>query len=232
MYIGNLRDKRPSQGWTGNVGRSNGQKSTWTFEEFRYVIAETILTTPYCRHSQPEPATDPDIFLLEAGIEGADSEIAEALQDAVQCLRQELYRPAVTMLGKAMEGSWIELGLGLATALPNDPGGTREREKIEKQMKDDNRGIAKKIGDVRSLYNQKDITQSVIKTSGVRPEELESAVIWSDVVREARNAIHFGPKPTTANSYDKVVVLFLAGARNLKMMYRINKSGGRVISPS
>ena len=80
----------------------------------------------------------PTCILLESGVEGADDEIAEALIDTVRCLRNELYRPAVTMLGKAMEGAWIELGVSLAKAMP----GEVDASKFEDVMVDENTGIA------------------------------------------------------------------------------------------
>jgi hypothetical protein len=153
-------------------------------------------------------------------LEGAHSEVIEAVRDAVLCLRESLYRPAVTQLGKAMEGAWIELGLALAKTLPAaDP----VRQKVEENMKDDDRSIAKKITDVRDFYSRRDLLGTVIKQAGVRPEELNSVIVWADVVREARNAIHFGAAPVVANTYEKVVVLFLDGAKSLNLMYVVKR---------
>ena len=154
--------------------------------------------------------------MVEAGIEDAHPEVAEALQDAVACFRHDLYRPTVVMLGKAMEGAWIELGCALARCcLP----GT-EADKVEAQLKSD--GIlVRKIQKVVKLYERTDLTQSVVQRSGVRPVELDSVVVWSDVLREARNAIHFGASPSMPNTYEKVAVLLLEAAASLKKMYRV-----------
>ena len=165
--------------------------------------------------------TDPDLFVLEAGIENADPEIIEALQDAVRCFRHELYRPAVTMLGKTMEGAWIELGCSLARAVHTEGG--FNKEKFVDTMSDDNTGIATKIQKVRNLYNQKNLVDHVVKQCGMSPKELDNIIIWSDVLRESRNAIHFGVKPTIENSYEKVAVLFIDGAKSLAIMYKIKR---------
>jgi hypothetical protein len=91
-------------------------------------------------------------------------------------------------------------------------------------MRDDDRSIAKKITDVRDFYSRRDLLGTVIKQAGIRPEELNSIVVWADVVREARNAIHFGAAPVVANTYEKVVVLFLDGAKNLSLIYTIKRA--------
>ena len=95
-------------------------------------------------------------------------------------------------------------------------------------MKDDDRSIAKKITDVRDFYSRRDLLGTVIRQAGVRPEELGSVIVWADVVREARNAIHFGAVPAIANTYEKVVVLFLDGAKNLSLMYTIKRAADSV----
>jgi hypothetical protein len=222
MAYGALRVIEPHQGWTTVIPGTGGHTGGWTFPELSYVLPEYAIRSPYWRLEKPEPVTDPDLFILEAGVEGADLEVVEALQDAVRCLRNELYRPAVTLLGKAMEGAWVELGIALAGALPGTA--KSQGEKVVERLKDENRGIARKINDVRTLYERRGLLEPVIKAAAVRPEELESVVIWSDVVREARNAIHFGAKPAVANSYEKVVVLFLEAAKGLGMMYRIKQA--------
>lgn len=222
MAYGASRVIEPHQGWTTVIPGSGGHTGGWTFPELSYVLPENAIRSPYWRLEEPEPITDPDLFILEAGMEGADLEVVEALQDAVRCLRNGLYRPAVTMLGKAMEGAWVELGIALADALPSIA--KSQGEKVIEKLKDENRGIARKINDVRTLYERRDLLEPVIKTAAVRPEELESVVIWSNVVRVARNAIHFGAKPAVANNYEKAAVLFLEAARGLGMMYRIKQA--------
>lgn len=211
----------PHQAWTTVVPGSGGTRSSWSFSELKHVLPERVMRSPYFEVLVNEPFTDPDLFAVDAGVEGADQEVVEALRDAALCLRNELFRPAVAQLGKAMEGAWIELGLALAKTLPTDH---LVRSNKEGQMTNEDRSIAKKISDVRNLYSRRDLVGSVIAKAGIRPEELDSAVVWSDVVREARNAIHFGVKPAVANTYEKVVVLFLDGAKSLAMIYKIKRA--------
>lgn len=216
-----LRVVEPSQEWTTLVPGGSGHSSGWRFEELRHVLPERVLRSPLFQLLATERFTDPDLFALDAGLEGAHSEVVEAVRDAVLCLRESLYRPAVAQLGKAVEGAWIELGLALAKTLP---AGDPVRQKVEDNMKDDDRSIAKKITDVRDFYSRRDLLGTVIKQAGVRPEELNSVIVWADVVREARNAIHFGAAPAVANTYEKVVVLFLDGAKSLSLVYVIKRA--------
>lgn len=222
LCMGNLRAWNAHQEWTTVVPGQGGMSAGWSFPEYSIELPHELVLAPSYRHERPQPMTDPDLFVLEAGIENADREITEALKDAVRCFRHELYRPAVTMLGKAMEGAWIELGCSLARTAPAEGG--FNKDKLVDMMSDDNTGIAAKIQKVRDLYNQKNLVGHVIKQCGISPKELDNVIIWSDVLRESRNAIHFGVKPTIENSYEKVAVLFIDGARNLAIMYRIKRT--------
>jgi hypothetical protein len=222
LCMGNPQVWNAHQEWTTVVPGQGGMSAGWSFPEYSVELPHKIVLAPSYRHERPQSMTDPDLFALEARIANADPEIVDAVKDAVRCFRHELYRPAVTMLGKAMEGAWIELGCSLAhTAVAE---GGFDRDKLIGILSDDNKGIASKIQKVRDLYNQRDLVGHVIKQCGISPKELDSIIIWSDVLRESRNAIHFGVKPTVENSYEKVAVLFLDGARNLAIMYSIKRT--------
>jgi len=217
MFHGEWKHFATSQDWT-TVG--SGQSGGWSFDEIKHSLPYWASRSPFFDLLVSEPFTDPDIFAINSGLEAAHPDVVEAIRDATLCLRHGLYRPAVTQLGKAMEGAWTELGLALARTLPS---GNPERDKAERNMASEDRGLARKIADVRGLYAKRELVESVIRDSGIRPEELDSSVLWSDVLREARNAIHFGTRPAVANTYEKVVVLFLDGAKCLTMMYKIKK---------
>jgi hypothetical protein len=218
MYQGSPRTQQVSQPWTSIFEQSGGTRASWHFEDLGYAVPGRVFVTPFWRYNTADAITDPDLFILESGMQGADPEIVEALRDAVLCLRHGLYRPAVTMLGKAMEGAWIEFGVALLAAVRDDTG--FDHDDFSEMIEGDS-SIAKKITEVFDLYGSKNALNHVVKASKIRPVELKSAVIWSDVVREARNSIHFGVKPTMANSYEKVVALFLEGSRSLGLLYKI-----------
>ena len=125
------------------------------------------------------------------------------------------------MLGKVMEGAWIELGLSLAKAGHAPAGLTREA--FEQELID-GQSVASKVRGVNDVFVALPKSHLIRQTSGISPTELRSAVLWSDSLRETRNAIHFGVAPTTAYTYEGVAVLLVHGATSLKMLYRIKKA--------
>ena len=134
------------------------------------------------------------------------------------CLAYDLYRPAAAMLGSAAEGAWIELGLALADGLE---GPRFDSDSFREEMKADQPGIAKKMADIVDVYNKTELVKEIRSRAGVSAAQLRTAYVWSDEVREARNAIHFNNPGTLTNSYDKVAVLMLGAQKNLPMIYAI-----------
>jgi hypothetical protein len=129
--------------WTTIIPGSGGERSGWNFPEFK-VSYPHLVTRPRSANT-PSVLCDPDLFLNEIAIPGIHAEVSEALRDAIRCFRSELYLPALVMLGEASEGAWIELGLAVIAALPEE-----ERAKHEKQRADwsgADMGFAKKNRD-------------------------------------------------------------------------------------
>ena len=94
-------------------------------------------------------------------------------------------------------------------------------------MKADQPGIARKMSDILSLYENGDLVREIRSRAGVNAAQLKTAYVWSDEVREARNAIHFNNPGTLANSYDKVAVLLLGAQKNLPSIYAIAQAAGK-----
>ena len=217
-YFGPIEHERIERQWTTVVPGGSGTTSGWSFDDFGYDLPRELWKTPSYRTEQQEILTDPDMFLNKANIENADEEVIEAIGDAVLCFKHGLYRAAVTVLGKAMEGAWIEVGCSIAKASLLDD---EKKDRIIQKLQDDSESVPAKIRQVLDLYKNKDLSRNIIKAAEILPNSVESIVVWSNVRREARNAIHFGVKPTIPNSYEKVSVLLINGANNFSMMYRI-----------
>ena len=66
-----------------------------------------------------------------------------------------------------------------------------------------------------------DIVVEYYKSSGYKPSDLKSVVVWADAVRESRNSIHYGAQPAMSNSYEKVAALLIGTVPNLKVIYSI-----------
>ena len=84
--------------------------------------------------------------------------------------------------------------------------------------------VAAKIKQIHDLYASLGRSHAVHKLSETRPAEFQSVVLWSDSLRQTRNAIHFGVEPTIAYNYEDVGLLFIHGSTSLKMLYRVKKA--------
>ncbi|MDQ0272748.1 hypothetical protein [Cytobacillus purgationiresistens] len=73
------------------------------------------------------------------------------------------------------------------------------------------------------------LKKSLVRTSddkfitNIQPVHLQEIRIWTDVVREARNAIHFGAKLNTDNNYEKTGMILLASISHFKTIYYLKK---------
>ena len=159
--------------------------------------------------------SDPDLYIHSIEIPNIDKEVEESLREAVQCFKHELYLACLTMLSRASEGAWIELGLKLCTIAPD------ETPKIKEKLEDPFVSIAKKIIETVEFYKRKDIFESLHKTSEIKPQVLSNVVVWADAVRESRNSVHYGVKPSLPNSYEKIAALLIGAVPHLRVLYKI-----------
>ena len=165
---------------------------------------------------------EPDLYLHSLGVPGMHDEVASAFREAVKCFRTELFTAALAMLGKASEGAWLELGASLLRYVPK-----AEEHKYSKQraaLEDPMMGPYRKIEAVLTVYEHQEQFGQVSKASGVRLHELRSIAVWSDVVRDSRNTIHFGVIPAMPNTYEKLAALLLGAAPNVRALYRVKEA--------
>lgn len=126
------------------------------------------------------------------------------------------------MLGKAVEGAWIELGFSLANIVAAaDP--KFDRDRFDTALKGFD-GVPKKIESVVRLFtDRQDLFKELSKNSQVSLIMLREAQIWSDVIRDSRNAIHFGVEPRTPNTYEKTSTLLYSAITHLGSIYTLKK---------
>lgn len=201
--------------WTTVVLGGGGESSTEDLGDLSLPVPARIIEPRSTTSQEHQPLTDPDLYLHHLDIENLNSEVEEALREAVQCFKHDLYLACLALLGKASEGAWIELGLALCECL------TKDAEKKASSFRDPFIGIGKKIVEALKLYEQREIFEDVYKRSGYKPKELRNAVIWADAVRESRNSVHYGVRPALPNSYEKVSALMIGAVPHLKMVYSI-----------
>lgn len=222
---------QPHLKWATVVPGSGGYSSGWRFEEFDILLPGRVRLAPSFADAPPQYLADGDLFLAEMDIPDIHPEIGEALRDAVRCFRHELYVPCLAMLAKASEGAWIELGLSLLKFASEGTGLRPETvDKMRDELSSPFVSIAQKIQTVTQLYDRQDVFESVKKRSGVSNRHLRNATVWSDVVRDSRNVVHYGADPATANTYEKVAALLLGAAPHLQMVYRIRRAAEELAS--
>ena len=80
------------QNWTTVVPGSGGHSAGWQFEEHRVAFPHSIRLAPSLQGRVPTPLSDTDLYLSELDIPDIDSEVEDALRQAVACFRNELYQ--------------------------------------------------------------------------------------------------------------------------------------------
>lgn len=212
--------------WT-TVVHGGGTSSSWNFSNLITSVPSSLKRALSFK-KENFVLFDADLYITELNISNAHLEVIEALKDTIDCFKNELYRPSLTMLGKVVEGAWIEMGISLANyAIKQNHDKEKNEALIEYLQGPD--GFNKKVEKVVNLYSShhKDWFGDLRKKSGIQISHLVEIRIWTDVVREARNAIHFGAVPTTPNTFEKASTLLLAGSKNLQTLYKLKLEADR-----
>lgn len=223
--MSDLDSAEPSIGWTTVVPGSGGQSSGWRFEELTLPVPRHVRRAPSSIGTSGQFLAEPDLYLHTIGIPNMHPEVSSAFREAVKCFRQELFTAALTMLGKASEGAWLELGASLLSYVPHDRQTifSKQRTVLEDPMM----GTFRKIESILSIFDRQDIFRPVSELCGIKPKELRTVAVWSDSVRDSRNTIHFGVSPSTPNTYEKVAALLIGAAPNVKVLYRLKEAANR-----
>lgn len=219
-----LDENPPSIGWT-----TDGTSSVWTFEELAIPVPHQVRRAPSSIGSNDQFLAEPDLYLNMLGIPNMHVDVASAFREAVKCFRHELFTAALTMLGKASEGAWLELGVSLLAYIPSNqqPMFSKQRAILEDPMM----GTYRKIEAVLTVFDRQDIFRPLSTLSGIKPRELRAVAVWSDSVRDSRNTIHFGVSPATPNTYEKVAALLIGTAPNVKTLYRLKEFADASLQP-
>ncbi len=196
--------------------RTDGQSGGWNFWSDLRIPSQVCLAPSVRYNGQSRIFMRPNDIILPIARGKADPEIIEAVQDALDCFQKHLFRPTVVMLGKAAEGAWAEVGISLSNKL--------RESKMGDQIKQGDIKFVTLVKNASNLYSRKEL-EELRKGAGVSPEQLAESAQWTSLVREARNAIHFGYKPTVPNTYEKVALLLLDGVTQFDRLYRIKVAG-------
>jgi hypothetical protein len=125
------------------------------------------------------------------------------------------------MLGKASEGAWIELGVALAEVVGLDDAQVKE---WADGLLGSDIGFAKKLRETLRFYETRQSTfKPLAQQVGVTLEDLRTAMLWSDSLRDARNVIHHRVSTNTDPNYEIVATLLLAAVPHLQTLYYLYK---------
>lgn len=214
----------PRLRWNITWKTDHGQEGM-DFSGLELNVPRRTKLAPSWRANKNQILADGDLYMHEMNIPHLHAEVEDALRDAVDCFRHELYTPALAMLAKASEGAWLELGSALLKALP--AAAQVSAKKIDKELNDPWVSVAKKIQTVLTLYDHSGL-MPVKEKCRVHANELKAVLNWSDVVRESRNEIHYGVQPPTANTYEKLAALLLGAVPHLRVIYRVHDSAALI----
>jgi len=209
---GHMQEWGESIPWTTVAPGGSGSSSGWSMGELQ-VQGPTKVRRAIWSEPRSE-LSDGDLLVRSLDTADLHPGIAEALHQAVHCLRLELYLPAIAMLGAASEGAWTELGRSLAALFPGDKEVSQDLDKITGF----NLGVAKKIDLVLKLFGKACSEKGL---NGGRRQDLLRISQWSDLVRDGRNALHWDTDATIPNTYEKVATLLLGAASNIGLLYEV-----------
>jgi hypothetical protein len=91
--------------------------------------------------------------------------------------------PATAMIAAAVEATWEECGTAIATNLSDT--------KLDTLLKNRREGIGKKVAEIVKAL-QKTAASNLLKQAGQTTQNVKDAEVWTDVLRDRRNALHWG----------------------------------------
>jgi len=159
---------------------------------------------------------DPDLFLKTITASAINPDIAAFLGDAVLCFKNDLYRPAIVMLGAANEGVWIEFGRKIADALP--VGSNKfQKDGFLDEIENPRSSIASKQDLVCDSFSHLPPDKQKLWRKG----ELQEVKEFAKYLREDRNALHFGKSPLHDDTFAKTALLMLQTGAHIKRIYDV-----------
>jgi hypothetical protein len=215
----------PRVSWTTVVG-GTGHTGSWDFPGWSLVVPAMVVLAPSHQQATTSMFTDGDLYLRELAIPNLHPLVEEALREAVACFRHDLYTPCLVMLAKGIEGGWTELGLALADVLQSRD--KKQADKLKRDLENPFYGLVKRITDVRDICKRKDLLGDVWQRSEVDAAQIEEAALWSDLVRDSRNVVHYQPGEPKPITFESVTTLLLGAVRYLRTLYRAYNSAREV----
>ncbi len=194
--------------WTTVIPGSGGESSGWNFEEFAIPVpAQVALPSSGATH-----LTDGELYLRSLNTTDIDESIAESLRTAVACFRADLYLPAQVMLARAAEGAWTRLGEALVAYASTETAAQAVGRDLERGLHFKN--LAERVAVLYTHVAYAD----VVAASGIRPADLRDTQVWTEALREARNAVHHDADAPLPATWETTAALLMGTVPNLRRL--------------
>lgn len=189
----------PSLGFTQGGGSSFGMRSFMQSEKYDMGFVEP---RSFQKISLPDDMpSDPDIFLDGINCTSLHAGIREAVEQALACFRRGLYMPATAMLAAATEATWSECGVAVATNLGDT--------KLTNLFSDPYSSISKKVADLSNALEQPN-GKALLKSAGSSTAKVREAEVWTGVLRDRRNALHWTKAKSFVADHSETATLLIA----------------------
>jgi hypothetical protein len=157
-------------------------------------------------------SADPDIFLQGINCGSLHSGILEAVEQSLRCFKQGLYMPATAMLAAGAEATWTECGIQVAKHLSD--------ARLDVLFSDQYASISRKVADLRKALEQQHAKQ-LLKNAGVTIAKVNDAEVWTTVLRDRRNALHWGKAKSFIADYSETATLLTAAPLHISTLEAI-----------
>lgn len=143
---------------------------------------------------------DIDIFLQGIDCKSLDPGIREAIDQSLLCFRRDLYMPATAMLAAGIEATWTECGLAVAKKLGNS--------KLEGLVTEQMTGIGRIVMETRKALED-GAAKPLLKAAGQSMIKVLEAETWTTVLRDRRNALHWGKQKSFVADHSATASLLM-----------------------
>lgn len=157
-------------------------------------------------------ACDFDVFLDGTCCAQMHDGIQEAITSSLECFRKGLYMPATVMLAAAAEATWTESGAAIARNLQD--------LKLEALFADQYSSISKKVLELRKVL-ESPTAKPLLKAASQSIGKVVDAEVWTTVLRDRRNALHWGKAKNFIAGHSETAVLLMAAPIHLNTLESI-----------
>ncbi len=196
--------------WTTVIPGSGGHSSGWHFGPAIPIPSQVSLPSSGATH-----LTDGDLFLATLDLPDVDPKISESLREAFTCFRHDLYTPAQVMLGRAAEGARILLGDALVAAAPTESAAISVGRDLKRGLH-----FARLPDRVVTLYTNA-ADARIVASSGVSHADLRGVLVWTEALREARNAVHHAIDAPLPATWETTATLLMGAVPSLRRLWAV-----------